>query len=232
MTETVVIVSGGMDSVTLAYLLHQDLTDIAILSFDYGQRHNKELEFARRCAKQLVVRQKTVDMRMIGKLLGGSALTDNTIPVPEGHYADPTMKLTVVPNRNMIMLSIAVGWAVNLGARNVACAVHAGDHPVYPDCRPEFIQGIDELARVATNGFTREDFRVVAPFVEWTKADIVRIGDQIGVPWRETWSCYKGGVFHCGACSTCFERREAFELAGVEDPTHYASKPTYIEPIT
>ncbi len=189
---------------------------------DYGQRHLKELEYARLCAESLGAEFDVVDISGIGRLLKGSALIDD-VPVPHGHYAAPNMAVTVVPNRNAIMLSIAYGVAVAEGAELVAICVHAGDHFVYPDCRPAFIQAFDAMQREAVEGFGDESLRLYAPFVDWTKADIVSAGVRLGVPYADTWSCYEGGMVHCSKCGTCVERIEAFKLAGVRDPTVYES---------
>ena len=223
MSSVVTTVSGGLDSVTLAHALAADGHDVIALSFDYGQRHAKELDRAARCAHRLGAEHHVVDLRSVGALLTGSALTDPAVAVPEGHYTDASMAATVVPNRNAIMLSVAVGVAVSRGSGAVATAVHAGDHAIYPDCRPEFIQAIEHEARVANEGFIPEDFRVLAPFLHLAKDEIVRRGAALGVPFDETWSCYLGEELHCGRCGTCVERREAFELAGVDDPTTYAA---------
>lgn len=220
--KAVAIVSGGMDSVTLAYLLKRQGYELALLSFNYGQRHVKELEFARLCALRLGAAFHLIDLSPVGKLLHGSALTDNAIEVPEGHYEADNMRITVVPNRNAIMLSVAYGVAVAEGANIVATAVHAGDHHIYPDCRAEFIAAFDSMQRLAVQGFG--DVRLDAPFVNQTKAEIVALGVSLGVPFVDTWSCYKGGSEHCGKCGTCVERQEAFLLSGVEDPTIYTSR--------
>lgn len=222
MSLVVTTLSGGLDSVTLAHALSDEGAALVALSFDYGQRHAREIEHAARCAARLGADHHIVDLRSVGALLTGSALTDPAIEVPEGHYTDATMATTVVPNRNAIMLSVAVGVAVARGADAVATAVHAGDHPVYPDCRPAFIQAVEHEARVGNEGFISDDFRVLAPYLHVTKDEIVRRGAALGVPFAETWSCYQGGELHCGRCGTCVERREAFELAGVVDPTTYA----------
>lgn len=216
----VAIVSGGMDSVTLAHLMVSEGYDLSILAFDYGQRHKKELSYAEHCAESLGANFEVVDLSGVGRLLSGSALTDD-IDVPHGHYAEETMAVTVVPNRNAIMLSVAYGAAVARGAQVVAAAVHAGDHYVYPDCRPAFIEAFDQMERLAVEGFGDENLHLYAPFVHKTKAEIVEIGAELGVPYEETWSCYEGGEAHCGLCGTCNERKEAFELAGVTDPTIY-----------
>lgn len=222
MSLVVTTLSGGLDSVTLAHALADEGAALVAVSFDYGQRHAKEIELAARCAARLGADHCVVDLRSVGALLTGSALTDPAIDVPEGHYTDVSMAATVVPNRNAIMLSVAVGVAVARGADAVATAVHAGDHPVYPDCRPAFIEAVEHEARVGNEGFISDDFRVVAPYLHVTKDEIVRRGAALGVPFAETWSCYQGGERHCGRCGTCVERREAFELAGVVDPTAYA----------
>jgi 7-cyano-7-deazaguanine synthase len=225
-TSAVVAVSGGLDSVTLAHDLAAAGHDLTLVSFDYGQRHVRELGCAAACARRLGATYHAVDLRSVGELLSGSALTDPTVAVPDGHYTDASMQATVVPNRNAILLSVATGVAVAVGAEMVATAVHAGDHPIYPDCRPAFITAFEDLARVANEGFAAPGFRVVAPYLTWDKADIVARGAALGVPFAETWSCYRGGDEHCGRCGTCVERIEAFALAGVADPTRYAAVQT------
>ncbi len=220
--RAVAIVSGGMDSVTLAYLMASEGYDLHLLSFDYGQRHRRELEYAKLCAERLDAKFDVVDISGVGRLLGGSALTDD-VSVPHGHYAASNMAITVVPNRNAILLSIAYGVAVAEDAKMVATGVHAGDHFVYPDCRPGFIQAFDAMQKKAVEGFGDESLRLYAPFVEWSKADIVAAGVELGVPYADTWSCYEGGEVHCGRCGTCVERREAIQLTGVRDPTVYRS---------
>ena len=217
--KTIVICSGGLDSVSLAHMVADEHELTRLVSFDYGQRHVKELEFAAACAERLGVPHDVIDMRGIGASLSGSALTDE-IDVPDGHYAEESMKITVVPNRNAIMLSIAFGIAAAQQADAVATAVHGGDHFIYPDCRPGFTQAFETMQRHALEGYA--DVRLYTPFVNRSKTDIVTEGARHGTPFAETWSCYKGGEKHCGRCGTCVERREAFHLAGVEDPTDYA----------
>ena len=219
--RVVAVVSGGMDSVTLAFLLHAEGWRLTMVSFDYGQRHRRELGCARAAAGRLGARHHVVDLTAAGALLGGSALTDGAVAVPEGHYTDASMRATVVPNRNAILLAVATGVAVAEGATAVAFGAHTGDHPVYPDCRPVFVEAFAAMARVANEGFLAPGFQVLAPFLGKTKADIVRLGVDLEVPYAETWSCYVGGEAHCGRCGTCTERREAFALAGVPDPTSY-----------
>jgi 7-cyano-7-deazaguanine synthase len=219
---TVAVVSGGLDSTVMAYALRAEGHRLHAISFDYGQRHRRELDCARALAADLGAPWELVDLRAAGitRLLAGSALTDESIEVPEGHYADESMRATVVPNRNAVMLALACALAGSIGAGAVAFAVHAGDHPIYPDCRPEFVEAFEAMERVAMQGMA--ELRILAPFVQLTKQDIVRLGAEHGVPFERTWSCYKGGELHCGRCGTCHERREAFALAGVADPTMYA----------
>lgn len=220
MKTAVAIVSGGMDSVTLAYLLDSQGYRLIMLSFDYGQRHKKELEYAGKAAQALRADHRIIDLSALTPHLKGSALTDD-IEVPEGHYAAPNMKLTVVPNRNAMMLAIAYAVAVAEGADVVATGVHAGDHPIYPDCRDEFIRSFDAMQRIAVDGYGKNTLRLYAPFVNIGKHDIAEWGASLGVPYELTWSCYKGGELHCGKCGTCVERKEAFDLAGVPDRTIY-----------
>ncbi len=225
MPKAIAIVSGGLDSVTLAYFLRAEGYELHLLSFDYGQRHKKELTFAELCAKRLRATFDVVDLSSITRFLKGSALTD-AIPVPDGHYAAPNMAITVVPNRNAMMLSVAFAVAVAEQAKVVAIGVHAGDHFIYPDCRPAFITAFDTMERIAVEGFGEPQLRLEAPFMHISKDQIVHLGAALQVPYSDTWSCYKGGEKHCGTCGTCVERKEAFELAGVPDPTKYEEEGT------
>lgn len=220
--QVVGIVSGGLDSTTMAFALHAAGSQLSLVSFDYGQRHRTELVAARAVAASLGVPHEVIDLRQVGVLLTGSALTDAHVDVPQGHYTDASMRRTVVPNRNAIMRDIATGIAVAQGADAVAFGAHGGDHPIYPDCRPEFVRAFTVMVRLANAGFISSRFQVVAPFLSLTKSEIVRIAARLGVPFELTWSCYEGGTVHCGRCGTCVERREAFTLAGVDDPTNYA----------
>jgi len=204
-----------LDSVTLAHKVAAEGTLLHLVSFDYGQSHKKELEYARRCATRLAVPLHLLDITAVGRLLSGSALTTGE-PVPDGHYAQQTMRITVVPNRNAIMLAIAFGAAAAEGAERVAAAVHGGDHFIYPDCRPAFVEAFETMQHYALDGMAK--ISLFTPFLRMSKADIVREGARLGVPFAETWSCYKGGTRHCGRCGTCVERREAFHLVGLDDP--------------
>lgn len=223
MTASALVVhSGGMDSTTALYLALTLYDDVAAVSVNYGQRHSTELAHAAAICDAIGVEHAVVDLSGVGRALAGSALTDD-VDVPHGHYADETMRATVVPNRNAILSNVVAGMAVAQRRDAIVLGVHAGDHPIYPDCRPEFIEALQLLLDVANEGYHR--LLVHAPFVNVDKTAIVRLGAALGVPYERTWSCYEGrndGV-HCGACGTCVERREAFELAGVDDPTSYAA---------
>lgn len=215
--SSIVLLSGGMDSTTVLYHAIADGRDPKLaLSFYYGQRHANELQYARKIAAGVEVRHSIISLSDITEFLKGSALTDD-VDVPHGHYAEDNMRMTIVPNRNSMMLNIAAAIAIGMGIRFVYAAMHAGDHPVYPDCRPEFIRSLTETLRIATE----TDVEVLTPFIFSTKAEIVRRGYELCVPFERTWSCYQGGNVHCGRCGTCVERAEAFALAGVEDPTLY-----------
>ena len=230
MAKAVAIVSGGMDSVVLAHMYADVGYDLHTLSFNYGQRHSKELGYARSAARIVGATHHEVDLTNITTLLQGSSLTSPDVAVPDGHYAAETMRITVVPNRNAMMLNIAAAYATSIQAEVLGTAVHGGDHYIYPDCRPEFIKAVDTSITLGTLGHGNSRFRVDAPFVHMTKGDIVRIGHGLGVEFRLTWSCYKGGDVHCGSCGTCFERREAFVEANVADPTIYLATPDYVDP--
>jgi len=220
MTKTVAIVSGGMDSVALAYYLADKGDTLHLVSVDYGQRHKKELQFAGKAAKKLNAKHSIIDLSSVTRLIASSSLTGD-IDVPDGHYAEETMRITVVPNRNMMMLSVATAIAISEHDDHVATGVHGGDHFIYPDCRPEFIAAASSAALIGMTGISKNFKGIIAPFVHFDKAWIAKTGTDIGVPWSDTWSCYKGGEIHCGRCGTCVERAEAFWLADVNDPTEY-----------
>lgn len=219
MSHAIAVLSGGMDSTVLAYQSVGLFERVDLVSVDYGQRHRTELRHAAATAKRLGCRHDIVGLP-IASYLDGSALTDETVEVPHGHYAAETMAATVVPNRNAMLISVAYGIAVARSADAVLVGVHAGDHHVYPDCRPEFIDALDRALRIGNEGVG--SVVLEAPFVRRSKTDICRLGGRLEVAWEETWSCYEGGDIHCGRCGTCVERREAFRDAGVTDPTTYA----------
>ncbi len=216
--KTLVIYSGGLDSTVLLYDLHAAGHTLSALSVNYGQRHACELTQAAGICSRLGVPHQVADLSAIQPLLAGSSLTSPEIAVAEGHYAEETMKSTVVPNRNMILLALATGHALSVGAEQVAYAAHSGDHAIYPDCRNAFADAMAQAMALCD----WQPIQLSRPYVNWSKADIVRRGAELGVPFAETWSCYQGGSQHCGRCGTCIERREAFDLAGLTDPTDYA----------
>lgn len=226
---SVVLLSGGMDSTTaLALAIREDVfSAVLALSFDYGQRHRtRELAASREIARHFEVERILVDLQSIGELLAGSALTEDGISVPDGHYTDETMKSTVVPNRNSIMLSVAFGIARARGATKVWAGIHAGDHAIYPDCREEYAQSFRTTMLLANIDLpSAQRIQLVTPFIQMSKQEIVEKGLWSGVPYHLTYSCYKGGQLHCGTCGTCVERKEAFELAKVGDPTQYEFRP-------
>ena len=215
MKDSVIIVSGGMDSITMLYEYRER---IAVgVSFDYGSNHNaREIPFARLHCERLGIRHIVVNLDFMHRHFK-SSLLEGADAIPEGHYADENMKSTVVPFRNGIMLAIATGLAESNGLKYVMMANHGGDHAIYPDCRPDFVKAFDEAAAAGTY----EGVRVLAPYTDLTKADIARKGREMGIDYAETWSCYKGGEHHCGRCGTCVERKEALADAGVCDTTIY-----------
>lgn len=215
MKDGVIIVSGGMDSITLLY---ERKDEIALgISFDYGSNHNaREIPFARMHCERLGIRHLVINLSFIHHYFKSSLLS-GADKIPEGSYDDDNMKSTVVPFRNGIMLSIAVGIAESEGLTKVFIANHGGDHAIYPDCREEFIEAIN----AASQAGTYEHVRILAPYTNITKTDIALRGKQLGIDYSETWSCYKGGEVHCGRCGTCQERREALAAAGIADPTVY-----------
>lgn len=215
MKDSVIIVSGGMDSITLLYDRRDEIA--LAISFDYGSNHNaREIAYAEMHCKRLGIEHITIPLDFMHKYFR-SSLLEGADAIPEGHYADENMKSTVVPFRNGIMLAVAAGVAESRNLTKLLIANHGGDHTIYPDCRPEFISAMDS----ATNAGTYVGVRVVAPYTNITKGDIARIGKKLGIDYAETWSCYKGGEKHCGKCGTCVERKEALAYAGIEDTTEY-----------
>lgn len=215
----VVIVSGGMDSVTLMHDLKSKKYDLHALTFDYGQKHKKEIECATKNCEELEIEQDIIDMKFFSDI-AKSALTQKDKPVPDGNYADENMKQTVVPNRNMVMLAIAASFALSHKRDYLFYGAHSGDHAIYPDCRQPFIQAMK-------NAFNLCDWsrvRLEAPYIRLDKAAILKIGLPLGVKYETTWTCYKGGDTACGTCGSCTERLEAFSTIGVQDPLKYAKR--------
>lgn len=214
--KVVVIYSGGMDSFTVLNRAIKDGKEVFALSFDYGQRHVKELQCASDVCKSLNVPHKVIDITTINQLLAGSSLTDD-IEIPEGHYEAETMKSTVVPNRNMILLSLAVGYAVSVGAAQVYYGAHSGDHAIYPDCRPEFVEKMNDVCQIANY----EAVEIFSPYLTVTKSDILTDGLKMALDYSQTWTCYNGREKACGKCGACQERLEAFSDNNVIDPIAY-----------
>jgi len=219
--KAVIIASGGIDSSTLLYKMVSEGFQIYDLTFIYGQRHLKEIEYAKAIARKLEIDHKVIDLSAMKILLSGSALTDSNVEVPEvpetaDHYE--TLKSTIVPNRNAIFLSIAIGYAESIGANHVFFGAHFSDRGVYPDCRKEFVDAFQNSERLATDN---PDLVIDAPFVDIDKSEIVKLGAELGVPFADTWTCYKGGERHCGVCSSCRERKRAFIESDIWDPTEY-----------
>jgi len=217
--KVVVLCSGGMDSVTALYWARLEHAVVAVLSVDYGSKHNaRELPFAAAHADKLQLRHEIIRLDFVNRLFTSDLLKSGGA-IPEGHYAAENMKQTVVPFRNAIMLSIACGLAESLEADGLVIAAHAGDHTIYPDCREDFMRAMGESMRLGTYA----GVQLLRPFIAMTKGQIAAEGTKLGVDFARTWSCYKGGAVHCGQCGTCVERREAFMEAGLADPTVYSS---------
>ena len=215
MKDSVIILSGGMDSTTMLYEYRERIA--LALSFDYGSNHNaREIPFARLHCERLGIPHAVIPLDFMGRYFK-SSLLEGADAIPEGHYEDENMRSTVVPFRNGIMLSIAVGIAESNDLRYVMMANHGGDHTIYPDCTPAFV---DAFGRAAQAG-TYVGVQLLSPYTHITKGAIACRGKALGIDYAETWSCYKGSAKHCGKCGTCVERREALAEAGIEDTTEY-----------
>ena len=216
--KTVVIFSGGLDSTTMLYSLRDQGHELRCIGFDYGQRHRVELQAAQSIAKLVGVPYQGIDLSALGPVIAGqSSQVNPDVEVPDGHYSEESMKATVVPNRNMIMLSVAVAHAISVDYDAVAYGAHAGDHTIYPDCREVFVDAMRSVISLCD----WKQVELLTPYLHKSKSEIVAEGAKLEVPFGETWSCYKGGETHCGTCGTCVERREAFTLAKISDPTQY-----------
>jgi 7-cyano-7-deazaguanine synthase len=217
--NAVVIYSGGLDSTTLLYQLRDQGYEVKTLSVDYGQRHRqRESAAAAAICDRLGVERRVVNLASLVDFLGKNSLSDHSVDVPEGRYKRSSMQVTTVPNRNMILVSVGIAWAISLQYDSVAFGAHGGRYSPYPDCQPAFAQAMHQAAGLCD----WKKIAVLAPFVTWHKGDIVKRAAELGVPFELTWSCYKGGKTHCGRCGTCIDRREAFTKADLVDPVEYA----------
>jgi 7-cyano-7-deazaguanine synthase len=218
-SKVVVLVSGGMDSVAALSDARAAHEVVGAVSFNYGSKHNlREIPFAALHCEKLGISHRVIPLAFMNELFTSHLLASGG-EIPDGHYEEQTMKQTVVPFRNGIMLAIAAGYAESIGAGGLVIAAHAGDHAIYPDCREVFMRAMADAVRLGTYA----EVQLLRPFISFTKAQIAQRGHELGVDFSQTWSCYKGGDLHCGACGTCVERREAFALAGLPDPTVYAT---------
>jgi 7-cyano-7-deazaguanine synthase len=218
--KVVVLCSGGMDSVAALYWAQAHHDVVAVISFDYGAKHNpRELPFAAAHAGRLGLRHEIVKLDFVNRLFASDLLTSGGA-IPDGHYEAENMKQTVVPFRNAVMLSIATGFAESTGAEGLIIAAHGGDHAIYPDCREDFMRAMGDAMKLGTYA----GIQLLRPFITLNKSEIAANGAALGVDFAQTWSCYKGGAIHCGTCGTCVERREAFIEAGIADPTVYGDQ--------
>lgn len=215
MKDSIIVLSGGLDSTTMLYEYQEEIA--LAVSFHYGSNHNdKELAFARMHCERLGIKHIIIPLEFMGQYFH-SSLLEGADAIPEGNYDDENMKSTVVPFRNGIMLSVAAGLAENYGLKRIMMANHGGDHAIYPDCRPAFVDAMS----AAVSAGTYDGVKIFAPYTNITKADIAKHGKVLGINYAETWSCYKGGEHHCGKCGTCTERIEALREAGIKDETIY-----------
>ncbi|MEL0623755.1 7-cyano-7-deazaguanine synthase QueC [Marinomonas arenicola] len=214
--KAVVVYSGGMDSFTVLNTAIKQGLDVYALSFNYGQKHSKELIVAAEVCKQLNIPHKVVDITAINSLMAGSSLTGDS-EIPEGDYESESMKSTVVPNRNMVLLSMAIAYAVSLEAGKVYYGAHSGDHHIYPDCRPEFVDAMNAVSKIANY----QSVEIVTPFLNNSKGEILKAGLAMNLDYGKTWTCYNGRKKSCGKCGACNERLEAFAEQGKTDPLAY-----------
>jgi 7-cyano-7-deazaguanine synthase len=230
----VAIVSGGLDSVTLLHHLVEKMgAQPHVVSFNYAQRHIKEINYAQLAAERFGLHWSLIDLIDVGNEMrtAESSLVNPELAVPEGHYSDDNMRQTVVPNRNMVMASIATSICIAEEGGWIAAGPHNGDAAVYPDCRPVFWKALEEAIRQGNATFLDPEWEIKLPFIHWTKTDIANEAKRLGVPIEQTWSCYKGGDIHCGRCGTCVERLEALHEAGVTDLTQYADTEFWVKQV-
>ena len=216
--KALVILSGGMDSTTLLYevIEKHGKENVSAITFDYGQRHKKEIGCAMETASELHISLKILDLYILNEI-APSTLTREELEIPEGHYESENMKQTVVPNRNMVLISLAASYAIGIGAKYLYYGAHSGDHSIYFDCRKEFVESISNTIKLCDE----TGLILKAPYIDIDKGDIVIRGKKLNVNYKSTWTCYKGKEKACGKCGSCIERLEAFEKAGISDPIEY-----------
>lgn len=217
--KAVVLLSGGLDSTTLVYdMVHRQL-EVRPISFMYGQKHSKELEAARATCDKLGLSHRVLDLSVLNQV-APSALTRSSVEIPIGHYQEDSMKATVVPNRNMVLLSLATSYAISIGAASVWYGAHSGDHAIYPDCRPEFVAMLGAAIKICD----WHSVELITPYLHSSKNDIIKTGIALRVDYSLTWTCYEGKELACGKCGSCTERLEAFRVNNLIDPIQYEEK--------
>jgi 7-cyano-7-deazaguanine synthase len=226
MSRVIAVVSGGMDSVTMAHQLHDNGDHVHLLSVDYGQRHRKEHAYAAAAAARLGAVHQIADLSAVGALFRGSSLTDRTVEVPERTWTGYGESPNIVPNRNALILAVAFAIAVVEKANAVAIGVNADDVGSVPDSTPEFLASFIAMERLATRGYAASDLALLTPLASRSKSDVVVLGERLGVPWAQTWTCFRGESLHCGRCASCWDRQRGFRESGVDDPTTYQKEPT------
>ncbi|WP_431681326.1 7-cyano-7-deazaguanine synthase [Kitasatospora sp. KL5] len=224
MSKIIAVVSGGMDSVTMAHHLKEQGNELQLLSVDYGQRHRKEHDYAAEAAERLGAVHQVADLSALGAMFHGSSLTDPSVDVPEQTWNTYGESPNIVPNRNALLLAAAYAIAVVEQAEAVAIGVMAGDVASVPDSTPAFLEAFDAMERIATRGYAHPDLTLLAPLAGMDKSGVVLLGEELGVDWTRTWTCFRGGEIHCGRCASCWERQDAFAGAAVNDPTTYQEK--------
>ncbi len=216
--RVVLILSGGLDSTTLLYRLLKEKKEIYCLTFRYGQKHVKEVQYAAKNCEKFHLPHKILSLDNLTSegIFGPNALTSDT-EIPHGEYDDISMMDTVVPNRNMILLSLALAYAISIRAEAIYYGAHGGDHAIYPDCRPEFVSAMQQVANLCHYW----PIKLEAPYLHFSKADIVKEGLEMNVDYSLTWTCYQGGELACGQCGSCDERLKAFAANNAVDPIPY-----------
>lgn len=219
--KAVLILSGGLDSTTLGYLLKSQGYDLTCITFNYGQKQQIEIEHAKKIAEKLNAKHNVIDITFMKSFLKGSGLTDDSIDIPHGEYTKENMQVTVVPNRNTMLLSIAWSIACVQKADVLAYGAQCGDHYLYPDTRPDYFSAINLALRLGTEDCRADNLELIAPLLKKSKAEVVQLGQSLNVPFAETWSCYDSGNIHCGLCGACYNRKQGFIEANVVDLTVY-----------